>query len=104
MLAKSFWTAVEASTVLALIDSVEVQKALADSALDVTKPNDQRIALLNSLSTHATNFGNKLTDIQLEKILDLVKNSKGDLAIAAARTHGALTLPTANVVKMISGE
>ena len=96
--------AVEASTVLALIDSPEVQKALADAALDVTRPNDQRIALLNSLSTNATGYGDKLSDIQLEKILDLVKNSKGDLAIAAARAHGALTLPTENVVKMISGK
>jgi hypothetical protein len=96
--------AVQASSVLAMIDDPEVQKTLADSALDVTRPNDVRVAMLNSLASNATAFGNRLTDVQLEKLLELVKNSKGDLAVAGARAHGALSLPTSDVVKMISAQ
>jgi hypothetical protein len=54
------------------------------------------------LALSATHIGNKLNDLQLDNLLKLVMNSKGDLAIAAARAHGAMTLPTANLVEMIA--
>lgn len=90
-----------ASKVLAQVDTAEAQQATADAALDIARTTDVRVGLLNSLAQSATSYGNHLRANQLEALLELVKTSRGDLAIAAARTHGALTLPTSNVVEML---
>lgn len=92
---------VGAAKVLAMIESPDAQTAIAEAALDPTHPTDMRVALLGSLADSATLLGNHLTEIQAGKLLDLVKNSQGDLALASSRAHGALTLPTANVVPLI---
>ena len=39
---------------------------------------------------------------QTDRLLELVQSSEGELAIAAARAHGALSLPTANAVKLLT--
>ena len=90
-----------AARVLALIDSARAQRALARSALDSERETGIRVSLLRDLSGSATHFGARLTDTQLDQVLELVQNSEGELAVAAARAHGALTLPTSNVVDMI---
>lgn len=90
-----------AAKVISKIESVDGQIALGDAALDDTRSPELRISLLNSLSESATFSGNHLNEVQLAKLLELVKTSEGDIAIAAARAHGALTLPTANVVQML---
>lgn len=92
----------QAASVIALIDTTEGQQAIADAALDVTRPTDLRIALLGSLADSATQIGSRLNEPQLDKVLDLVKTSDGDMALAAARAHGALTLPTSNIVEMLT--
>ena len=92
---------VAAANVLAVLSSTEAQRALADAALDSTRPPELRIQLLASLASSGTQIGCRLNDVQLGKLLDLVKASTGDMALAAARTHGAMTQPTANVVQMI---
>lgn len=91
----------EAGSVLALIPNASAQRAIAEAALNVVRPTRTRIALLNSLARSAANFGNELTDSQLHKLHDLVKTSRSELAVAAANAHGALTLPTSNVVDLI---
>ncbi len=90
-----------ASGVLSLMGSMEAQRALADVALDSTRPTDMRIQLLGNLADSATRFGSHLNDVQLGEVLDLAKSSPGDLGLAAARVHGALTLPTSDVVQLI---
>lgn len=96
--------AILASQVLAMLDSVEAQQAIGEAALDTTRASTLRIPMLNSLADSAKSFGNRLGDAQLEKLLKLVddKATQAELALAAARAHGALTLPTANVVQMIT--
>ncbi len=93
--------AARASGVLSLIDTPQAQRAIADTALDSTRSVSLRVAMLESLSESARFFGNYLTDIQLAKLLDLVKTGRGDLVIAAAQAHGSLTLPTSNLVQLI---
>lgn len=96
--------AIAAGAVLAEMDSIDAQRALGDAALDATRTAEARVALLHHLAHSATLYGNRLNDLQLTKLLELVKTSTGDLAVTGARTHGALTLPTSNVVQMITKE
>lgn len=91
-----------AGAVLALLDDEDAQRAIADAALDSTRTTDARIAQLRNLSTSAMRYGSKLHDLQLAKLLTLVKDSTGELAIAAAEAHGALSQPTGNVVELIT--
>ncbi len=91
---------VASAAVLALIDSPEAQNALAESALSLE--GDLQLSMLSSLADSATYFGNHLPAGQTDRILELVKSSTDELAIAAARTHGALSLPTANAVKLLT--
>ncbi len=93
---------VKSAKVLALFDSTRAQRAIADAAMDSTRDKKIRVALLNSLAKSATGFGNKLNELQIEKLLKIVRQSKGDLAHAAARAHGGLTLPASHVVQMIA--
>ncbi len=91
-----------AGKVLSLISGPAAQRALADAALDANRPIEQRIALLGSLAESATAEGNRLTAEQIGKLDSLVKTSQGELAVAAARAHGALAMPAADVVKIIA--
>ncbi|WP_432799993.1 HEAT repeat domain-containing protein [Poriferisphaera sp. WC338] len=89
----------EAARVLALLNSAAAQQAIADAALSAT--SEEQLSLLSSLSVSATYHGNKLKPAQVEKVMRLVAESDGDLAVAAARAHGALSLPTADAVSQI---
>ncbi len=90
-----------AAQVLARLQTPEAQQAIAETALNASQPEEIRVALLGSLAESATQIGNHLGEVALGKLLDLVKTSQGPLAIAAARAHGALTLPTSNLVPLI---
>jgi len=91
---------VASAAVLALIDDAQAQNALAESALSLD--GELQLSMLSNLADSATYFGNHLSAGQTDRILELVNASTGDLAIAAARTHGALSLPTANAVKLLT--
>ncbi|MCX5660694.1 MAG: hypothetical protein NTW19_13380 [Planctomycetota bacterium] len=93
--------AIDAAAVLSLLDSGDAQRALADAALDATQDPKKRVPFIVSLTESATRFGSKLNEVQLGKVLDLVKTAQGDLALPASRLHGALTLPTSNVAQLI---
>jgi hypothetical protein len=91
---------VASAAVLALIDDDEAQQALAKSALDTA--DGLQLTMLGSLAESATYFGNRLPTGQTDRLLELVGSSSGDLAIAAARAHGALSLPTSHAVKLLT--
>lgn len=91
---------IASAKVLALIDNADAQSSLAESALSTD--GDLQLAMLASLAESATYFGNYLSTDQTDRILELVQTGSGDLAIAAARAHGALALPTANAVKLLT--
>ena len=89
-----------AGEALALIDSSSAQRALADRALAL-EAGELKVALLNSLAASATRHGNMLSFDHGEALLELVRTSEGELADAAARAHGALSLPTGHAVELI---
>lgn len=92
---------IAAGHVLELITSAESQISIADAALGHGADTDVRISLLNSLAESGKQMGNRLTRFQLDKLRQLVKTSDGDLALAAARAHGALTLPSEDTVNLV---
>ncbi|MCC7146835.1 MAG: hypothetical protein IT443_10340 [Phycisphaeraceae bacterium] len=93
---------VATAQVLALLNDPVAQRTLAEIALDAAQPENLRIAMLGSLGQSAEYFGNLLTPSQIDRLLELVKQDSSDLSMAAARVHGALALPTANLVQMLN--
>lgn len=89
-----------AAEALALIDTSTAQRALAERALGLEE-GELKIAMLGSLAGSATAFGNMLDAEHGEALLSLVRSSEGELADAASRAHGALSLPTAHAVELI---
>ncbi|QQE11693.1 hypothetical protein JD969_19765 [Planctomycetota bacterium] len=89
----------EAASVLALVNDTDAQQAIAEAALAAT--GEIQLAMFDSLAESATAFGSKLTSNQINKIAKLVAEGKGELAITAAKTHGALAQPTSAAVKAI---
>ncbi len=93
---------VGSAQVLSMVQAPDGQRTIADAALDQTRPEALRISLLDALADSANHIGNQLNEPQLDRLLALVMESEDDLALAAARAHGALTLPTANVVQLLT--
>jgi len=93
--------AVAAGNTLSRIDDPTAQAAIAAVAL--SGPGAVQIAHLVDLAESANTHGNLISADMSDGILDLVKTSTGDLAIAAAQAHGALALPTRNAVDLILG-
>jgi hypothetical protein len=85
--------------ILALIDSANAQQTLFDAALDAS--GDERIELLDRVTASVKRFGDRSDPRQVEALLDLVANSSGRTAEAAARLHGALDLPPGPALELI---
>jgi len=96
--------AILAAEVLSRLDSTAAQEAIAEVALDEDRDPEVRVAALNSLARSARTFGNQLSRIELDGVLEMVKTSQGEMALAAGRAHGALTLPTSNLVDVLRSE
>jgi CheY-like chemotaxis protein len=90
-----------AGHVLALMPGEEAQQAIADAAVDAF--GQVQVALLESLAESATIHGNLIDDQAADSVLELVRSDDPTVADAAARAHGALTLPTAHAVQLIGG-
>jgi hypothetical protein len=91
-----------ASEVLSLLNSNAAQQAIADMALDSGQPEGLRIRYLGDLAYSAKRFGRLLSDRQIDLLLNLVDQARGDLADAAAEAYGALDMPTAHGVELIT--
>ncbi len=94
--------AIRGGEVLAKVDSADAQRALAESASSAF--GELQVELLGSLAESAKRFGNRLTEAQSQTLTELVGSAQGDAALAAARAHGALALPTAQSVQMIQAQ
>ena len=93
--------AAAAAGVVAMLPSDAAQRALAEAAFDAS--GDRRVTLLNALADSATRFGNRLDAGQVEQLDAIIENADDRTAIAAARAHGALALPTQNAVEQVFG-
>ncbi|HMN97175.1 MAG TPA: HEAT repeat domain-containing protein [Phycisphaerales bacterium] len=85
--------------VLAMMDTVEAQRMLFDTALAAEEA--EQVELLDRVAASARRFGNRLEPRQIEALVRLVGSSSGPLADAAGRLHGALDLPAATAVRVI---
>jgi hypothetical protein len=87
---------------LAQFRPAEVQRAIAALAVDVEASEQVRVAAYEALSGSVRQFGNQLTEKQVQSIIADVMG-KGSLTIrnAAAQAMGALALPSEKVKKII---
>ncbi len=88
--------------ILALIDSDVSQRKLFDVALGAT--GDEQAELLMRVADSVRLFGDKAEERHVTALLDLIANSSGDVAEAAATVHGALNLPTSGAVGLLPKE
>ncbi len=91
--------AAAAGKVLSFIHTPEAQSALADAALTAT--GELQLLHLANLAECARSHGSLLSAETAGKITQLVKDSTGELALAAARAHGALSMPTSQAVELL---
>ena len=94
--------AMAAGDVLSRIDDPNAQAALAGAG--ISGFGDTQIAILADLADSANAHGNLISASMSDDVLNLVKTSTGDTAVAAAQAHGALALPTRNAVDLILSE
>ena len=91
--------ATAAGDTAASMDERDAQEALARVALNGS--GEVQVAHLRDLAESAARHGNLLSAQRGDELLALVKASDGELALAAAEAHGALTLPTEHAVELI---
>ena len=85
--------------ILALINSDGAQRKLFDSAFAASA--EEQAELLNRTADSVRLFGDKAEERHVTALLDLIANSAGDVAEAAATVHGALNLPTTGAVNLL---
>ncbi|HRP64273.1 MAG TPA: hypothetical protein PK400_13315 [Phycisphaerales bacterium] len=86
--------------VVAMIDSDRAQRRLFDAALAAT--DYDQVDLLIRVAASVKRFGNRAEERHVNALLDLVANSEGRTAEAAAEVHGALNLPATAAVRLIT--
>lgn len=85
--------------ILALINSDDVQRALFDAALQAQ--DDEQVELLERVAESIKRFGDRGEQRHLDALTQLVQNSDGDTAEAAARVHGAMNLPASQAMNFL---
>ncbi len=85
--------------ILALIDSDRAQRKLFDAAL--AADGNEQIELFASVAGSVKRFGDRAEQRHIAALLQVVANSSGATAEAAAQVHGALNLPSDTAVNLI---
>ncbi len=85
--------------ILALIDSARAQQTVFDAAL--AAGDREQIDLLDVVADSVKRFGLRSQQRHINGLMDLIVNSGGETAEAAARLHGALVLPPAGAIELI---
>jgi HEAT repeat protein len=85
--------------ILALIGSQRAQRTLFDAAL--AAGGDERIELLDRVGESVKRYGNQADQRHINGLMDLITNSSGRTAEAAARVYGALDLPTGTAIDLV---
>jgi hypothetical protein len=85
--------------ILGMINTSRAQQKLFDAAF--TSAGGEQIDLLDSAAASVKRFGSHAERRHLDALLDLVANSDGPTAEAAARVQGAMNLPTNEAVELI---
>ncbi len=82
-----------------MVDGSEAQRTLFDAALAAA--GDEQLDLLDTVAESVKRFGDHSAPRHIEALLDLITNSGGETAEAAARVAGALNLPTRTAIELI---
>jgi len=93
-----------AGQILAHLNSLDAQRAIASMALDTSNDiDDVRIDAFKSLATSAKLNANKLDDATIDRIYELISSDETDpdLRSAAAAAYGALNLPSRKAKDLI---
>ena len=85
--------------ILALIESDRAQRKLFDAAL--AAQGNEQIELFASVAGSVKRFGDRTEKRHIDALLQVVANSSGATAEAAAQVHGALNLPSDTAVNLI---
>jgi hypothetical protein len=86
--------------ILALIDSARSQQALFNAAF--AAEGGERVDLLQRVADSVKRYGDFTEARHVAALLDLITNSSGTTAEAAATVHGALNLPSTEAVDLIT--
>jgi len=89
--------------ILARLDSMEAQRAIADFVLKSEIPLEIRLLALRELAWSAKEFGNLLSTEQIDGLYALITSGQADkqLRNLAAEAFGALNLPSARISQLI---
>lgn len=87
--------------ILAMMPTTESQRKLVAVALAGGPDEEETVELLARAAASARAHGRLVTDEQVKELADLIARSSGSVADAAGRLHGALDLPSGEVVKLI---
>jgi len=85
--------------VLAYMDSDKAQRALWDAAFAAT--DIEQIDLLYRVAESVKRMGDRAEERHISMLIDLVAESDGELAEAAALVHGALNLTDSSAVNLL---
>lgn len=90
---------------LAYMDSDQIQPSLLSRGLDDKTPDDEKVALLQSLAKNAKFHGNRLDESQIGDLQKAVESAQNlEVRTAAAEARGALNLPADQAKALIVKE
>ncbi len=91
-----------AADALAVMQSTSAQQAIAAVAVGDETPENIRIAAFNDLSASLRRFGNQLTEVLSQQVVDIVGGEGSpELLNAAAQALGAMDLPSDQIKSLI---
>ncbi|MBX3358858.1 MAG: HEAT repeat domain-containing protein [Phycisphaeraceae bacterium] len=85
--------------VLSYINDKRAQVAIMDAAMGAS--GDERVALIDKVTSSAKRYGNLLEPRQVTRIIEIVNTTSGAEATAAAALMGALSLPNSDLIPLI---
>jgi hypothetical protein len=92
----------DVAEVLSRVNQERAQQAIMEAALTSSGP--ERVAFLSKVADSAKRFGNKLTQVQVGRAVEVARSSDRAEATAAAAVLGALNLPNADLAGLILGD
>jgi hypothetical protein len=85
--------------ILAMMESDNAQRTLFDAAFAAT--DAEQIELLERVAESVRRSGDRAEKRHIAALVELLSDSTGQLAEAAAEVHGALNVPTSDAIKLL---
>jgi hypothetical protein len=85
--------------ILAMMESDNAQRTLFDAAFAATEA--EQIEVLERVAESVRRSGDRAEKRHIAALVELLSDSSGQLAEAAAEVHGALNVPTSDAIKLL---